>query len=344
MTATSAPQLLLPWTDQPGEKTRLNALLTASLVLFMGFIACVEWIHLPPQAQPTPPPMQLLIVDQPVVLPPPPLVEPPKETPAEPAPKAEVKPEVKPEPKAEPKPDPKPEPKPQPKTPTPAPSAAAAQEQRITNARNQAAKAGVMQAQDDIAAMRDSLDLSDVNKPSTATPTNSPKQAAATVDRAIINSGATTQSGGLNVASLSKDTGGAGGALGGRTAEAVQSKLAQSQQMAQAAQANASKNTSAAGAGVRTDEEVKKVLEAAKARITAIYYRILDEDPSLQGRMVFKLTIEPNGSVSSAQLVSSDIKHADLEKKIMALLRGLNFGAKAVAVHTQTLPIALFPS
>ncbi len=84
--------------------------------------------------------------------------------------------------------------------------------------------------------------------------------------------------------------------------------------------------------------------DAAKARITAAYYRILDEDPRLQGRMVFKLVIEASGAVSEVKLMSSDIKNAELEKKITALLRGLSFGAKDVQVYSQNIPIDLFPS
>ncbi|HMU66706.1 MAG TPA: AgmX/PglI C-terminal domain-containing protein, partial [Cellvibrionaceae bacterium] len=69
-----------------------------------------------------------------------------------------------------------------------------------------------------------------------------------------------------------------------------------------------------------------------------------DDDPTLQGRMVFKLTIEPSGAVSNVLVVSSALKNDDLQRKITALLRGLNFGARDVAVYTQTVPIDLFPS
>ena len=126
------------------------------------------------------------------------------------------------------------------------------------------------------------------------------------------------------MAALSKDTGG-GGSLGGRKGTAVENKLKDADQAAAAKQTAAS---AGGGKGSRTDEELKRVLDAAKARITAVYYRALDDDPTLQGRMVFKLTIDPSGSVSNVQVVSSALKNDDLQRKITALLRGLNFGAR----------------
>lgn len=348
MSAVLSPNLLLPWTPQVEDDRRLRNLMVAGLLAFLGFVAAVQIITLPVPPKLIPPAVKVLIVEQPVVLPEPPLVEEPPAPPVEEV-KPEPVPDVKPEPKPEIKPEPKPKvepPKVQPKNPTTAKSEApvnetAQQEARLSNARNQAAKAGVMQAQNDLAAMRESLNISDVAKPTQATVNAAGATTAATVDRAIISSGATAKSGGINVASLSRDTGGAGGALGGRKAAAVQSKLAESQQIAAASQAAAAAN---GGKGARTDEEVKKVLDAAKARITAAYYRILDEDPTLQGRMVFKLVIEASGAVSDVKLVSSDIKNGDLEKKISALLRGLNFGARDVQIYAQNVPIDLFPS
>lgn len=340
MSAYLSPNLLLPWAEIPQENRRLNTLLVVGLVVFVLFFAVIQWIKLPPPPVVPPVVTTLMVVEQAVVLPPPP-------KPVEPPP-PEVKPEEKPEPveKPIPKPEPKPEPKPVPvkpepvKTPpketTPAPNNAAV---KLDNARKQASNAGVMQAQNELAAMRDSLDISDVSKPTDAVSAPG-ANTAATVDRAVISSGALAKSGGISVAALSKDTGG-GGSLGGRKGTSVENKLKDADQAAANKQAAAS---GGGGKGSRTDEELKRILDAAKARITAVYYRALDDDPTLQGRMVFKLTIDPGGSVSNVQLVSSAIKNDELQRKITALLRGLNFGARDVAVYTQTVPIDLFPS
>ncbi|MEY4589552.1 MAG: hypothetical protein RL497_1628 [Pseudomonadota bacterium] len=337
MSAYLSPNLLLPWASIPQENRRLNTFLAIGLVVFILFFAAIRWIELPPPPPVIPVATTVMVVEQPVVLPPPPKpVEPPPPEVVEPP---EVKPEPVPEkPKPEPKPVPvKPEPvKTPPKETVPGPAAA---EVKLNNARKQAAQAGVMQAQNELAAMRDSLDINDVSKP-TDTASAPGANTAATVDRAVISSGALAKSGGISVAALSKDTGGGGG-LGGRKGEAVQNKLKDADQAAAAKQAAAS---AGGGKGSRTDEELKRILDAAKARITAVYYRALDDDPTLQGRIVFKLTIDPSGAVSAVQLVSSALKNDDLQRKITALLRGLNFGARDVVVYTQTVPIDLFPS
>ncbi|HRH78274.1 MAG TPA: AgmX/PglI C-terminal domain-containing protein, partial [Cellvibrionaceae bacterium] len=239
-------------------------------------------------------------------------------------------------------PEPKPEPKPVKTEPVKTPlkdTTANNAAVKLDNARKQAASAGVMQAQNELAAMRDSLDISDVAKP-TETTAAPGANTAATVDRAVISSGALAKSGGISVAALSKDTGG-GGSLGGRKGTAVENKLKDADQAAAAKQAAAS---AGGGKGSRTDEELKRVLGAAQARIDRMYRSALDVDPTLQGRMVFKLTIEPNGSVSNVQLVSSALKDDDLQRKVTTLLRSLNFGARDVAVFTQSVPIDFFPS
>lgn len=343
MSALVSPNLLLPWANIPQENRRLNLALGLGALVFVLFFAVVKWVELPPPVKPAPVATTLMIVDQPVVLPPPPIpVEPPPPEPEKVEP--EPKPEPKPDPKPEQKPEPKPEPKPVKTEPVKTPvkeTAANNTEVKLDNARKQAASAGVMQAQNELAAMRDSLDISDVAKPTDAAPTdNSAANTAATVDRAVISSGAMAKSGGISVAALSKDTGG-GGSLGGRKGTAVENKLKAADQAAAAKQAAAG---AGGGKGSRTDEELKRVLGAAQARIDRMYRSALDEDPTLQGRMVFKLTIEPNGSVSNVQLVSSALKNDDLQRKVTTLLRSLNFGARDVAVFTQAVPIDFFPS
>ena len=52
----------------------------------------------------------------------------------------------------------------------------------------------------------------------------------------------------------------------------------------------------------RTDEEIQIVFDRYKAALYRLYNRELRKDPTLQGQMVLRLTIEPNGSVSFCQL------------------------------------------
>ena len=48
----------------------------------------------------------------------------------------------------------------------------------------------------------------------------------------------------------------------------------------------------------RTDEEIQIVFDRYKAALYRLYNRELRRDPTLQGQMVLRLTIEPDGSVS----------------------------------------------
>jgi periplasmic protein TonB len=342
MAAIPAPNLHLPWSSAREDDNRFWRLFFIGLVPFFALSIGIPLITVPEpsrkeQEQLPPQLARVLLEKKELPKPPEPLPVTPKPEEKKPEEKKpeekkpeEKKPEVKPQEK-------KPEPKPVQLNPSPVPAAPAANP-KLEQAKAEAA-AVLNEVQDDLAAMRESLALDDVAKP-TAALSSGETSAAASVDRAIITSGAQGKSGGINSAALSKDTGG-GGQLGARKAGQVSSKLKDAEAAAAAQQQAAS---AGGGKGTRTDEEVKKVLDAAKSRITAVYYRTLDEDPTLQGRMVFKITIAPSGSVSDVKLVSSDLKNADLERKIAALLRGLNFGARDVAPYTQTVPIDLFPS
>ncbi len=62
----------------------------------------------------------------------------------------------------------------------------------------------------------------------------------------------------------------------------------------------------------RTDEEIQIVFDRYKSSLYRLYNRELRKDPTLQGQMVLRLTIEPNGSVSFCQLYSTDMSAPEL--------------------------------
>jgi outer membrane biosynthesis protein TonB len=71
-------------------------------------------------------------------------------------------------------------------------------------------------------------------------------------------------------------------------------------------------------------------MDANKNAIYAIYNRALRSNPALEGKMVFKIAIEPSGKVSEASVVSSELNDPALERKLLARIRLINFGAKDV--------------
>jgi len=98
------------------------------------------------------------------------------------------------------------------------------------------------------------------------------------------------------------------------------------------------------GKASRSIEEIKLVFERNKGAIYAIYNRALREDPSLQGKVVVKLTISPAGSVVDVRVESSELKTPELESKLLARIRQFDFGAKDVDQMVVTWPVDFLPS
>ena len=82
-----------------------------------------------------------------------------------------------------------------------------------------------------------------------------------------------------------------------------------------------------------------------KAALYRIYNRELRKNPTLQGKVVLRLTIEPDGSVSSCKIESSDMEAPALEAKIVGRVEKFNFGPKeGVPAITILYPIDFLPA
>ena len=73
-------------------------------------------------------------------------------------------------------------------------------------------------------------------------------------------------------------------------------------------------------------ESIRRVFEQHKGAIYAIYNRALRRDPEIRGKYVFHIVIEPDGSISSIALVSSELGNGKLEQKLLARIRVIDFG------------------
>ncbi len=100
------------------------------------------------------------------------------------------------------------------------------------------------------------------------------------------------------------------------------------------------------GAGpARTDEEIQIVFDKYKAALYRIYNRELRIDPSLRGKMVLALTIEPDGRVSACRVQSTDLNSEALSKDIVERVFKFNFGEKEGVPTTKILyPIDFLPA
>ena len=94
----------------------------------------------------------------------------------------------------------------------------------------------------------------------------------------------------------------------------------------------------------RTDEEIQIVFDRYKAALYRLYNRELRRDPTLQGKMILRLTIEPDGSVSFCQLHSTDMNAPDLSAQVVDRVKTFDFGAKEVPAVTIVYPIDFLPA
>jgi hypothetical protein len=95
----------------------------------------------------------------------------------------------------------------------------------------------------------------------------------------------------------------------------------------------------------RTDEEIQIVFDRHKASFYRLYNRELRNNPTLQGQMVLRLTIEPDGSVSMCVLQSTDMDAPNLAAEVVKRVRAINFGAKDdVQAVTIVYPIDFLPA
>ena len=95
----------------------------------------------------------------------------------------------------------------------------------------------------------------------------------------------------------------------------------------------------------RTDEEIQIVFDRYKATLYRIYNRELRKDPTLRGKMLLRLTIEPSGEVSFCKVESTDLASPELVAQIVARVKRFNFGPKEDVPKTTILyPIDFLPA
>lgn len=155
--------------------------------------------------------------------------------------------------------------------------------------------------------------------------------------RSMVATEARGSSGGINLASLSRDVGGGGGEI-----EGVQVVRATSAIGGGGTAARPLANGPGPG---RTDEEIQIVFDRHKAALYRIYNRELRRDPTLQGQMVLRIRIEPDGSVSLCELHATDMKAPQLLAQVVARVGTFDFGAKdGVPAITILYPIDFLPA
>lgn len=98
------------------------------------------------------------------------------------------------------------------------------------------------------------------------------------------------------------------------------------------------------GNGGRGVSDVGTVFNKNKASLYALYERERRKNSGLKGRILFQLTIEPSGKVSSVKVVSSELNNPELEARILARIKLFVFAPAAGETVTVTYPVEFIPS
>jgi len=99
-----------------------------------------------------------------------------------------------------------------------------------------------------------------------------------------------------------------------------------------------------AQAGRRDMENIRRTFEAAKSNVFSVYLQALNDKPNLSGKFIFRLIIEPDGTISELELVSSELGERELETVILERIRHINFGAKEVSPTAVEYAFSFLPS
>jgi TonB family protein len=290
----------LPWETDREDQRRLRGLVVGGLLLLLVLGVVLPLIHLPKStetaAEAVPERLSRLMVEEKPK--PPPVVEPPK-----------------------PKPQPKPVEAPKPVD-------------KVAEARKKAQSSGLLKFQDQLADLRQTVDLAPLAQTRNLQGAVGQDSHA---ERSLIASKAGGASAGITTASASRGFGTGAGALTGHDTTAVSSRIA-----AVGSGGTVAKGSS--GKPSRSQEEIALVFDRNKGAIYALYGRALRDIPDLQGKLVLEFTIAPSGEVTECHVVSSELKNPELESKIVARVKLFRFEAEDVASITTTKPIEFVPS
>jgi TonB family protein len=84
-----------------------------------------------------------------------------------------------------------------------------------------------------------------------------------------------------------------------------------------------------------------------KQKITILkkeYERSLKKDPSLQGKLLVKFIILPNGKVSSLRVITSTLNNPAFEKKVIKIIKRIRFSPLSTDDTVEvTYPLYFFP-
>jgi outer membrane biosynthesis protein TonB len=309
--------VIMPWSnDSEGERRYRRAMLIALLVSFIiSLIACFVVIPPPPRPVVAKVPERLAK-----------LVRKEDKKPEPVKPKEEKKEEMKPEEKVQAKDEPI--------KATPAERMAA---------RSKAENSGVMAFKNTFKDLMDETPVASLGVDAHLSNSNTQAGSAQSSRALVAMQSGGPGSGGINSSTVSRNLGNGNGSgnangisrQGGFTR--VQSTIAQTGKEA--------KPLSSGTGRSRTDEEIQILFDRYKASLYRLYNAELRKNPMLRGKMVLRITIEPNGSVSACSVESTNMNAPEFSAQIVERIKKFNFGAKdGVPRITILYPIDFLPA
>jgi periplasmic protein TonB len=308
----------LPWSTASEQEKSFRKTAQTALVAVVLLALLISMLPVPARdpaaVEEVPRRIARLVLEREAPPPPPPVVR--EEPKPEPEPVVEQR-EVPEEP-----PPPKPEPKPEPEV------------DKTQVARERASVAGLLPFAQQLASLRDESTAQRLDRAQVAGAVEGTTPLA---ERSLITSRVGTSSGGINTAALSRNTG--GGGLGDRAVTQVENPVESFEIAGGAAQRSGESDKAS-----RSREEIERVFDQNKGAIFTLYNRALRQNPALEGKLVLRLTIAPDGRVTFCEVVSSELNDPDLEQKLVQRVLLFQFEPRDVESITTTKPIDFFPA
>jgi hypothetical protein len=317
MDALPARQSVMPWTRGNDEDKRFRKSLGTALLLCVLFALIVPYIPLPtlsPQAEPDVPErvVRLMVKEKPKPVPP----------------REQVRPQPKPV---------------EQKVAKQAPQSPVVPDKEVVDkagaAPDEPVDQGILAFREQFAGLQQDQVVARLGSQAHV---DNAGAGATRIERKMLTTNAPGSSGGINLGSLSRGVSGPQG-TSGMTGTQVTRVTSQIGGIGKPGQ-----DRPLSGDGVsqsRTDEEIQIVFDRHKAALYRLYNRELRKDPTLQGQMVLRLTIEPDGSVSMCQLHASDMNAPDLAAQVVERVKTIDFGAKeGISAITILYPIDFLPA
>ncbi len=305
----------IPWTKQDESERRFRRALRYAFLFFIVFSTVILLWKLPPPVRPV-----VAVVPQRLVS----MLrkEPPKPQPKPERPKEEKKPEKDQEKTPE---------KQQEERPKPTAEETQAARKKAESTGVLAFKEAFKNLMDDVPAARLGAEARLNNQPAVAA-------GQARASRSLVALPSTGgSSGGISNAGVSRNIGrGDGNRIGGVGFTRVESTVA--------GLAEEARPLSSGPGPARTDEEIQIVFDKYKASLYRMYNAELRKDPTLRGKVLLRITIEPGGEVSACTVQSSDLASQQLVAQVVERVKRFNFGPKEDVPKTTILyPIDFLP-